>query len=138
MRRAHIPAFQSWTEFLMAWLEGRTTDMLVRFSAFDELKIRDDPEAIFQEGRFLCDVGETRHGLEYLGRAVSKGYYVVTTLQQSREFESLRDDSTFHAIVLEAAQGRDRARTAFRENGGDRLLGSQAGSSGSLAINPGA
>jgi non-specific serine/threonine protein kinase len=138
MRRAHIPAFQSWTEFLMAWLEGRTTDMLVRFSAFDELRIRDDPEAIFQEGRFLCDVGETRHGLEYLSRAVSKGYYVVTTLQQSREFESLRDDSTFQAIVMEAAQGRDRARAAFRENGGDRLLGSQAGSSGSLAINPGA
>ncbi|HEU4692631.1 MAG TPA: protein kinase, partial [Vicinamibacterales bacterium] len=43
MRRAHIPAFQSWTEFLMAWLEGRTPDMIARISAFDGLKVRDDP-----------------------------------------------------------------------------------------------
>ena len=65
MRRAHIPAFQSWTEYLMAWLERRTPDMLGRLSVFDGLKIRDDPEAIFQEGRFLCDVGERRLGMEY-------------------------------------------------------------------------
>ena len=60
MRGAHIPAFQSWTEYLMAWLERRTPDMLGRMSVFDGLKVRDDPEAIFQEGRFLCDVGEHR------------------------------------------------------------------------------
>ena len=75
MRRAHIPAFQSWTEYLMAWLERRTPDMLARMSVFDGLKIRDDPEAIFQEGRFLCDVGEHRLGIDYLRRAVSKGYW---------------------------------------------------------------
>ena len=64
MRRAHIPAFQSWTEFLMAWLEKRTPDMLRRMTTLDGLKIRDDPEAIFQEGRFFCDVGEYRKGLD--------------------------------------------------------------------------
>ena len=32
----------------------------------DGLKIRDDPEAIFQEGRFLCDVGEHRRDSTYL------------------------------------------------------------------------
>ena len=62
MRRAHIPAFQSWTEYLMAWLERRSADMLARMSVLDGLKIRDDPEAIFQEGRFFCDVGEHRSG----------------------------------------------------------------------------
>ena len=49
----------------MAWLDRRTEDMLRRLSAFDGLKIRDDPEAIFQEGRFFCDVGEHRRGLDY-------------------------------------------------------------------------
>ena len=70
MRRAHIPAFQSWTEFLMAWLEKRTPDMLRRMTTLDGLKIRDDPEAIFQEGRFFCDVGEYRKGLDLVKRAV--------------------------------------------------------------------
>ena len=38
MRRAHIPAFQSWTEFLMAWLERRTPDMLRRMSTLGRLE----------------------------------------------------------------------------------------------------
>ncbi|HEU4687252.1 MAG TPA: hypothetical protein VFS23_02770, partial [Vicinamibacterales bacterium] len=124
MRRAHIPAFQSWTEFLMAWLEGRTPDMIARISAFDGLKVRDDPEAIFQEGRFLCDVGEHRKGLEYLVRAVNKGYSVLSTLQHSREFEAIRSDPAFQSLLADAAARRDRALTAFRDAGGHRLLGS--------------
>ncbi len=40
------------------------------------LKIQDDPEAIFQEGWLLCDVGEHEQGLAYLRRAVAKGYFV--------------------------------------------------------------
>jgi tetratricopeptide (TPR) repeat protein len=124
MRRAHIPAFQSWTEFLMAWLEGRTADMIGWISAFDGLKVRDDPEAIFQEGRFLCDVGEHRKGLEYLVRAVNKGYSVLSTLQHSREFEAIRSDPAFQALLADTAARRDRALTAFREGGGHRLLGS--------------
>jgi serine/threonine protein kinase len=129
MRRAHIPAFQSWTEFLMAWLERRTADMRVRMSTFDGLKIRDDPEAIFQEGRFLCDVGEHRQGLDYLTRAIGKGYCVLATLQHSHEFDKLRGDPAFEALLTEAAAGRNRALAAFREAGGERLLGSGRSSS---------
>ena len=127
MRRAHIPAFQSWTEFLMAWLEKRTPDMLLRMSTtWDGLKIRDDPEAIFQEGRFFCDVGEHRRGLDLLQRAVSRGYWVSTTLRQGREFDELRGDPEFETLLAEAADGRDRAAAAFREAGGERLLGKRA------------
>jgi tetratricopeptide (TPR) repeat protein len=123
MRRAHIPAFQSWTEYLMAWLERRRPDMLSRLSVLDGLKIRDDPEAIFQEGRFLCDVGEHRLGMEYLRRAVGKGYSAEATLQHAREFAALRGDSDFEALLGDAAAGRSRALTAFCKGGGDRLLG---------------
>jgi eukaryotic-like serine/threonine-protein kinase len=123
MRRAHIPAFQSWAEYLMAWLERRIPDMLARMSVLDGLKIRDDPEAIFQEGRFLCNVGEHRLGMEYLRRAVAKGYWVQTTLQHAREFEALRGESAFETLLADAAAGRSRALSAFRERGGDRLLG---------------
>jgi hypothetical protein len=37
------------------------------------LNIQLDPEAIFQEGWLLCDVGEYEEGLDYLGRSVAKG-----------------------------------------------------------------
>jgi serine/threonine protein kinase/tetratricopeptide (TPR) repeat protein len=124
MRRAHIPAFQSWTEFLMAWLERRTADMFPRISGLDGLKVRDDPEAIFQEGRFLCDVGDHRNGLDSLGRAVAKGYCALATLERSREFDPIRNDAVFVSLLADAKAGRDRALTSFREAGGDRLLGS--------------
>jgi serine/threonine protein kinase/tetratricopeptide (TPR) repeat protein len=136
MRRAHIPAFQSWTEYLMAWLERRTPDMLARTSVFDGLKIRDDPEAIFQEGRFLCDVGEHRLGVEHLRRAVSKGYWALATLQHAREFDAVRGDSDFTALIADAATGRDRALAAFREAGGERLLGLGAATVESAALGP--
>ena len=126
MRRAHIPAFQSWSEFLMAWLDKRTPDMLRRMSTFDGLKIREDPEAIFQEGRFFCDVGERRLGLDLLKRAVAKGYWVAPTLERSHEFDALRGDPEFDALLADAAAGRDRAASAFREEGGERLLGRRA------------
>ena len=136
MRRAHIPAFQSWTEYLMAWLERRTSDMLARMSVLDGLKVRDDPEAIFQEGRFLCDVGEHRLGVEHLRRAVSKGYWVLSTLQHAREFDAVRGDRDFTALVADAAAGRDRALAAFREAGGERLLGLGAPTVESAARGP--
>jgi serine/threonine protein kinase/tetratricopeptide (TPR) repeat protein len=123
MRRAHIPTFQAWSEFLLAWLEERTEDMLTRMSTWDGLKIRDDPEAIFQEGRFLCDVGLHRQGLDYLSRAVARGYCVLPTLQHSHEFDALRGNAAFEALLADAARGRDQALAAFREAGGERLLG---------------
>ena len=127
MRRAHIPAFQSWTEYLMAWLERRSADMLARMSVLDGLKIRDDPEAIFQEGRFFCDVGEYRVGVDYLRRAVSKGYWAVATLQRSREFDPVRGTPAFEALLVDAVTGREGALAAFRESGGERLLGAGLG-----------
>ena len=127
MRRApNIPVFQSWTDYLMAWLDGRSADMLARLSAFGGLKIRDDPEAIFQEGLLLCDVGEYERALPELQRAVAKGYFVAPTLSRRRQFDPLRSDPAFQALMEEAAAGRQRALAAFGEAGGEKLLGAVA------------
>ena len=48
--------------------------MFTSLSAFSALKITDDPEAAFQEGGLLCDVGEHEEGLARLRRAVARGY----------------------------------------------------------------
>jgi serine/threonine protein kinase/tetratricopeptide (TPR) repeat protein len=120
---SHIPLFQSWTDYLLAWLDGRAGDMLASISAFSTLKIVDDPEAIFQLGWLLCDAGEHERGLEYLQRAVAKGYCVATTLSHGRAFDALRSHPAFQALLSDAEAGRQQALAAFRETGGERLLG---------------
>jgi len=123
-RTTRIATFNSWAEYLMAWLDKRAADMWSNnMSALDGLKIRDDPEAIFQEGWLLCDVGEHQRGLGFLRRAVEKGYFVAPTLAGSRHFDALRGDPGFEEVLAMAEGGRDRALAAFREAGGERLLG---------------
>ncbi|HEX2445696.1 MAG TPA: protein kinase [Vicinamibacterales bacterium] len=121
---SRIPIFQSWTEYLMAWLDRRTTDMNILRSAFSTLKIREDPEAIFQEGWMMCDVGQHEMGLEHLQRAVDKGYYVTVTLTGASQFEPLKNNPAFQSLLAQAEAGRLKALAAFREAGGERLLGS--------------
>jgi hypothetical protein len=118
-----LPALVSYAESLAAWLDGRAADIFAGASALGGLKIMDDPEAIFQGGWLLCDTGEAERGLVELRRAVAKGYTVVPTLAGSRAFDSLRNDPAFQKLVAEAEAGRQEARAAFREAGGERLLG---------------
>ena len=105
----------------MAWLNRRTADMALRTSTFAALKIQDDPEAIFQEGWMLCDVGEHQRGLGHLQRA--KGYFAVPMLSSRSQFDALRGDAAFRALLEEAEAGRHGALDAFREAGGERLIG---------------
>ena len=124
MRQAsRIPAFQSWTEYLMAWLDRRPADMLAGLSALSALKIMDDPEAIFQDGLAALRRRRARTGARPLQRAVAKGYFVAPTLSGSRHFDALRSDPAFQELLAEAEAGRQQALAAFREAGGERLLG---------------
>jgi eukaryotic-like serine/threonine-protein kinase len=118
-----IPAFRTWTGYLRAWLERRVDAMQTDMAALGGLKIMEDPEAIFQEGWLLCDVGAHARGLPYLQRAVAKGYFVAPTLAKSPHFDALRGDAAFRQLLADAEAGRNRALAAFREAGGERLLG---------------
>jgi hypothetical protein len=124
MRRTkHIPAFQAWTAYLMAWLDRRAADMVTTDPTLGPLKIQEDPEAIFQEGWLLCDVGELKQGLGLMQRAVAKGYYPVATLAVRPQFDALRDTPEFRQMFARAEAGRDHALEQFRAAGGPRLLG---------------
>jgi eukaryotic-like serine/threonine-protein kinase len=121
-QRPHIQMFQRWTAHLNAWLDRRTDDMVSTLASFGTLKIFDDPEAIFQEGWLFCDVGDHERGLGYLQRAVGRGYFAAPTLAQWPQFDALRGEPAFRALLAEAEAGRERGRIAFRDAGGDRLL----------------
>jgi serine/threonine protein kinase/tetratricopeptide (TPR) repeat protein len=121
---ARIPLFERWIDYLGAWIDRRVPEMHERRAARGDLRIAEDPEAIFQEGWFLCDVGEYRMGLDYVSRAVDRGYYAVQTLERWRQFDAVRDDPAFKDVLARAQAGRQRALEAFTAAGGERLLGS--------------
>jgi len=82
-----------------------------------------DPEANFLEGWMLCDVGEHKRGLEFIQRAVARGYFVSPTLSRSPQFAPLQTTPAFVALLEEAEAGRQQSFTKFKEAGGERLLG---------------
>jgi non-specific serine/threonine protein kinase len=120
-----LPTFRVWSDYLMAWLNRRPEEMLRNIDILEGVKVQSDPEAIFLEGWLLSEAGALDEGLAHLQRAVAKGYYPARTLARSRHFDPLRSNPVFGAVLADAEAGRDRALAAFREAGGDRLLGRQ-------------
>ena len=124
MRRTQrIPLFEMWMDYLTAWLNREMPDMVSRSASRDGLKIQDDPEAMFQEGWLFCDLGEHERGLVMLQRAITKGYFVAPTLARAPQFDVLRGRRDFIALMAEAETNRSRALDAFRQSGGEQLLG---------------
>ena len=123
---AHPPrleVFQRWTEVLSAWMNGRSAEMLEALSVLAGLKILMDPEAMFLQGWILSDAGEHQAGFDYIRRAVEKGYFVAATLESATQFDPLRATPEFQSLLRVASSGREQALAAFRDAGGDRLLG---------------
>jgi serine/threonine protein kinase/tetratricopeptide (TPR) repeat protein len=118
-----LPAFQVWGAFLRAWLERRLPDMEMQRTRLHSFKVRDDPEAIFLQGWIACDVGAHDDGLKFLQRAVARGYSAAPALTRNPQFDPLRSAPAFQALLADAEAGRRRAQVAFREVGGERLLG---------------
>jgi serine/threonine-protein kinase len=123
-QRSRIPTFVVWTDRLTAWLDRRLE--FLQTSMLPNLNIREDPEAIFQEGWMLCDVGDYEKGLFCLQLAVSKGYFAAPTLARSRQFDKLRGNQEFQQMLEQAEAGTARALAAFNAAGGSQLLGAIA------------
>jgi hypothetical protein len=121
--RPGVPVFRIWLAHLGAWLDRRGADMFAGLDELSKLAIFQDPEAVFQEGWLLCDVGELERGLSFIERAVSRGYFAAPALTRSPQFVALRDNPRFQSLLNDAEAGRQRALAAFKSAGGDRLLG---------------
>ena len=120
---SRISTFKSWIDYLLVWLDRRADEMDNRFMELRSLTIQNDPEAIFQEGWLLCDVGLYEAGLACLRRAIDKGYFAAPTMAGRPQFDALRGRPEFDAVLADAEAGRARALAAFRGAGGERLLG---------------
>jgi hypothetical protein len=121
--RLRLPAFQVWGRYLQAWLERDNEQMLAHMRNLGTYKVQNDPEAIFLQGWMACEAGLHDVGLEYLQRAVARGYSAAPTLTRSPHFDTLRSSPVFVSVLADAEAGRRHALVAFREAGGERLLG---------------
>ena len=121
-QRPNIPTFRAWMVHLAAWLDRRPDQMESTIATMSQLKIFDDPEAIFQEGWMFCDAGDHTRGLGMLQRGVAAGCFAVHTLVNAPQFDPLRDRPDFQAILAMAEAGRDYALASFHDARGSLLL----------------
>jgi serine/threonine protein kinase/Tfp pilus assembly protein PilF len=81
-----------------------------------------DPCAKFYFARELAAVGNGPRALAMLDEAVEGGFTCFDFMARDPWLESLRDDGSFRAILKRADVRERRARAAFIEAGGDRVL----------------
>ena len=120
---ARSPAFAVWLQAIAAWIDRRPEGVLAGVQAFDGMTIAEDPEGLFQVGWMLSDLGEREQAVVFLRRAVDRGFYAAPTLAASPAFDVLREDPAFLAVLADAEAGRGKALAAYREAGGEELLG---------------
>ena len=109
------------TRAFRAALEGDRDAFAAPFDA-DTASSR-DPENHYYMSLVAAYVGDGGRTLAMLERAVAGGWFCHATMAREPWLACVRDTPKFAALVAEAETGHRQAAAAFREAGGDRLLG---------------
>ncbi len=91
----------------------------------DIVAVHNDPEALFMYATIQAHFGDTERALARLTDAVDGGFTVPQALRDHPWFGALRDAAGLAALVERADERRLQALAAFREAGGESLLGVQ-------------
>ncbi len=85
-----------------------------------------DLEGSFLLARQLCWIGETARAQAVIASIVEKGFGCYRTLTRDPWLEALRQEPAFQGAVERAAHSYRLAQAAFRDAGGETLLGCPA------------
>jgi serine/threonine protein kinase/tetratricopeptide (TPR) repeat protein len=122
-------AFSPQTPVVREWIEGvrdfLSLSQASRAAVFRNLDGAFDPEEIFFVGTQAARLAMPE-ATEILGRAVDAGYPCWDALTRHPWMAEIRDLSGFADVVRRAERARERALDAFREAGGEALLGREA------------
>jgi serine/threonine-protein kinase len=113
------PLIREWIDPVRDFL---TLSEASRPAVFKNLDGAFDPEEIFFVGTQAARLGMPE-AIEILGRAVDGGYPCWDALVRHPWIAPVREQPGFADVVSRAELGRQRAEAAFREAGGQTLLG---------------
>ena len=82
-----------------------------------------DPENLYYRALMAAYVEDVERTCSMLERAVAGGWFCHTTIAHEPWLACVRDTPRFAAVVADADTRHRRAAAAFREAGGDQLLG---------------
>ena len=82
-----------------------------------------DPENFYYMSLMAAYVGDAERALAMLERVVAGGWFCYATIAREPWLASVRDTPRFVTLLAEAETRQRKAAAAFREVGGDRLLG---------------
>jgi TolB-like protein/tetratricopeptide (TPR) repeat protein/predicted Ser/Thr protein kinase len=116
------PPVQDWLDGVREFL---TLSEVSRRAVFKNLDGAFDPEEIFFVGTQAARLGMPE-AIEMLGRAVDAGYAGRDALTGHPWMDGVRDQPGFADLLRRASESRGRALAAFRQAGGETLLGVDA------------
>jgi hypothetical protein len=114
------PVFAAMRTGLIALFEG-AADATHAFT--DVVATHNDPEAFFMYAAIQAHFGDAGRALARLTQAVDGGFTVPQALREHPWLAALREAPEFAGLVERAEQQRRQALVAFREAGGEALLG---------------
>jgi hypothetical protein len=82
-----------------------------------------DPEGLLLIARELAFAGARHEALDMLERVVNGGFHCPRGLMQDPWLDALRGDPAFIRLLHRAEEGSAASAAAFREAGGERVLG---------------
>jgi DNA-binding winged helix-turn-helix (wHTH) protein/tetratricopeptide (TPR) repeat protein len=82
-----------------------------------------DPEGLFYLSRHLAHLNETRPALDLFERVVKGGYFCFPAMAADPWLDSLRNEPAFTRILHQAETQHRDAVAAFKQLGGERILG---------------
>jgi TolB-like protein len=89
----------------------------------DALAVHDDPEALFLYGSCQAQLGDDDSAVASLRLAIEGGYHFPQALVSGAWLAGLRRNGRLDELVERAEAGRRQAQAAFRDAGGESLLG---------------
>ncbi len=107
---------------MIAALERRRDDCVRAYQAMFATPFH-DPEGLYMAARGLARVGETALALSTLGRVIDGGFFLPTVYSTDPWLDALRSSREFADLVHRAEEGHRVSAAAFRDAGGERLLG---------------
>ena len=114
-------AMQEAVRGIIAAIERRAEDFVVAFDRSIQ-GIR-DPEFLYQWALMASHVGDTTRALDTLERVVDRGWCCAANMTRDPWLDHVRDEPRFIALLRKAEERHRAAADAFRDAGGDRLLG---------------